>query len=284
MAENRVERNNYITLQGWMLTDLGLKGNELIIYACIYGFSQLEGQAFTGSLRYLADWTNTTKQSVIRCLKSLVEKGYIVKTDKVINGVKFCEYHATKLGNGIQETCTGYSQNVNGAVTKCERGIQVSLPNNLEDKLEDKLEDNIGVTTEQSPSYEGSCSSVTLTREENRTTTGNDERPDFNTVEVYASNNLEWLSPQHMAELGDFKTEFPDEVIKHAIDEACANGARRWGYVRQMLIRWGEQGVRTLGDAKAAQDRFRAGKQRQEERKRNYDPDRPGAVMSKCLM
>jgi uncharacterized phage protein (TIGR02220 family) len=93
----KVKKENYIALQGWMLTDLKLKGNELIIYACIYGFTQAENQVFTGSLQYLADWTNSTKQGVIKCLKSLVEKGLIVKQDHIINGVKFCEYRTTEL-------------------------------------------------------------------------------------------------------------------------------------------------------------------------------------------
>lgn len=124
MAESKVNRDNYILLQGWMLTDLGLKGNELIVFACIYGFSQAENQVFSGSLQYLADWTNSTKQGVLKSLKSLVEKGYIIKTDKTINGVKFCEYHSTKF---------------NGVFNKVERGIQQSLPNNLEDNQENNL-------------------------------------------------------------------------------------------------------------------------------------------------
>ena len=100
MKESKVNAEQYIVLQGWMISELKLKGNELIIYACIYGFSQVENQVFNGGLQYLADWTNSTKQSVVKCIKSLVEKGFVVKTDKVINGVKFCEYHATKF-NGV---------------------------------------------------------------------------------------------------------------------------------------------------------------------------------------
>lgn len=125
MATSRVKRDNYIVVQGWMLADLGLKGNELLIYACIYGFSQAEDQVFSGGLQYLADWTNSTKQGVMKCLKSLVEKGYIAKSDKVINGVKFCEYRATKFNAGMQQSCTGgIKQNLPG-------GIKQNLPNNL---------------------------------------------------------------------------------------------------------------------------------------------------------
>ena len=132
MRVSKVNERNYIVVQGWMLTALHLKGNELLIYACIYGFSQLEGQVFSGSLQYLADWTNSTRQGVVKCLKSLIEKGYIAKADRVINGVKFCEYRATKfngvcniVAQGVQQSCTG--------------GVQQSLPNNLDiDNLENK--------------------------------------------------------------------------------------------------------------------------------------------------
>lgn len=124
MAENKVVRENYISLQGWMIRDLHLKGNELIIYACIYGFSQAENQVFNGSLQYLADWTNSTKQSVIKCLKSLIEKGYIIKTEKIINGVKFCEYHSTNLNIVLNKVEYLDKQSLTN-------GIKQSLPNNI---------------------------------------------------------------------------------------------------------------------------------------------------------
>ena len=135
MAESKVNRENFITLQGWMLTDLGLKGNELIIYACIYGFSQAEDQVFSGSLQYLADWTNSTKQGVSKSLKSLVEKGFIVKNDRMINGVKFCEYHATKFNGVYNKVVQGMQQSLMG-------GMQQSLTNNIAiDTIEDSIED-----------------------------------------------------------------------------------------------------------------------------------------------
>ena len=88
----KVSNSNYITVQGWMINDLQLKGTELMVYAIIYGFSQAEGQRYTGSLQYLAEWCNTTKRSVQTALKSLLDKGYILKEDRYINNVKFVEY------------------------------------------------------------------------------------------------------------------------------------------------------------------------------------------------
>ncbi len=146
--ESKVKNENYIHIGGWMINDLNLKGNELIIYAVIYGFSQAENQVFSGSLQYLADWTNSSKQGVQKNIKSLIEKGYIVKNDKYINGVKFCEYYATKFNGvynkvdeGIQQSCTGYT-------TKLHRGIQQSCTNNIDiNNIDNNIINNIEENT-----------------------------------------------------------------------------------------------------------------------------------------
>ena len=120
---NKVRNENFVNIMGWMVNDLGLKGNELIIYAIIYGFSQTENQTYNGNLQYLADWTNSTKQGVIKSLKSLIEKNLIEKTEKNINGIKVCEYHVTKF-NGIKQSLMGIKQSLMG-------GIKQSLTNNI---------------------------------------------------------------------------------------------------------------------------------------------------------
>lgn len=128
MAENKVKNDNYIVIQGWMIKELKLKGNELVIYAIIYGFSQAEEQVFSGSLQYLADWTNTTKRNVMNCLKSLEEKGYIGKNEKFINGVKFCEYY--------RKNFTGVEKNF------LQGGEKISIPT-----MEKNSPNNIGLDT-----------------------------------------------------------------------------------------------------------------------------------------
>ena len=92
--ETKVNNNNFITIQGWMVNELGLKGNSLLIYAIIFGFSQDGEGSYSGSQQYLADWTNTTKRNVRNILNELVEKGYLIKEEKDVNGVKFCFYKA----------------------------------------------------------------------------------------------------------------------------------------------------------------------------------------------
>lgn len=116
--ETKVRQSNYITILGWMISDLKLKGNTLLIYAIIYGFSQTQDLAYTGSRQYLADWTNSTLQGVSKCLKKLVDDGFIIKKENVINGVKFCEYKAV-----VPELLP---------VNKVYGGRQQSLHNNIE--------------------------------------------------------------------------------------------------------------------------------------------------------
>lgn len=71
--------NEYIVIQGWMLNKLNLKGNDLLVYALIYRYSQDGEHKFYGSLQYLADWTNSTIKGVQNNLKNLLEAGFIFK-------------------------------------------------------------------------------------------------------------------------------------------------------------------------------------------------------------
>ena len=78
------------------------------------------------------------------------------------------------------------------------------------------------------------------------------DRPDFNAIEVYAANNLAAMNGGNMAEFVAFKDELPEELIRYAIDEACAAGKRTWGYTRAILTRFRDSGFKTVGEAKAA--------------------------------
>lgn len=74
-----VKDDNFIAIQGWMRTKLNLKGNELLIYALIYGFSQDENSRFKGSRKYIADWCGCSLDTVDRSLGSLINKGLLNK-------------------------------------------------------------------------------------------------------------------------------------------------------------------------------------------------------------
>ena len=138
----KIRADNYIMIQGWMVTELELKGNELMIFAIIHGFSQDGETRFTGGLQYLADWTNSTKQGISKNLKSLVNKGYIAKEEKIINGVKFCEYYATKFNEVLNKVELGMQQSLTPMQQSLTGGIKQSLTNN-EDNIINKNINNI---------------------------------------------------------------------------------------------------------------------------------------------
>ena len=85
--------------------------------------------------------------------------------------------------------------------------------------------------------------------------------PSFDTLESYASGNLTVLSPRNMEELVSFKADMPEELIRHAIDEACANGKRTWAYVRSILSRYLQKGIKSVGDAVADKESFQQQRQ-----------------------
>lgn len=90
-------------------------------------------------------------------------------------------------------------------------------------------------------------------------TAADDDRPDFNTIEAYAANNLASMNGGNMAEFAVYKDDLPDELIRHAIDEACAQGKRTWGYVRSILNRYRDSGFKTIGDVQKAAEERRKG-------------------------
>ncbi|MDX1628281.1 MAG: helix-turn-helix domain-containing protein, partial [Fulvivirga sp.] len=86
--------DNYIVLKGWMVNRLNLKGNELIAYALIYGFSQDESSWFQGSIGYIAKGMGVTKNSARNSLKKLQKKGLIERNEEESGGIKIVKYRA----------------------------------------------------------------------------------------------------------------------------------------------------------------------------------------------
>lgn len=143
---SEITDKNYIVIQSFMVSELGLKGNELLIYAIIFGFSQTTGQAFHGSLSYLESWTNATRHTVISSLKSLVEKRLIEKEEQTINGVKYCSYRAKTSTDEAQEVVQklhgGSAKIAQGVVQKLHEGSAKIAPNNILYNIVDNIVDN----------------------------------------------------------------------------------------------------------------------------------------------
>lgn len=86
------QKNGYVVLQRFMIDSLSLTGDELIVYAIIYGFCQDGRSACRCSRGYFSYWLGKSKTTVNRIIDSLVAKGCIVKSHEVVNGQTMPRY------------------------------------------------------------------------------------------------------------------------------------------------------------------------------------------------
>ena len=84
--------SQYINIQGWMGKHLGLRANDLICFAVIYGFSMDGESQFKGNLKYLSACMFASQPTVLLALNKLQECNLILKQDDVVKGKKRCYY------------------------------------------------------------------------------------------------------------------------------------------------------------------------------------------------
>lgn len=102
-----MKKTDYILISAPMITELGLSGNRLIIFAIINGFCKDGASEFRGSISYLCDWTNLSRNTVLATLKVLVDAGLIVKHEyEENNNVKLCSY---SLGDGVESALSPFA-------------------------------------------------------------------------------------------------------------------------------------------------------------------------------
>lgn len=118
----------YIVILPWMREDLDLKGNELLVYALIHGFSQEAQGCFFGSLEYISKACGCSRGTTIGTLKSLQNKGLLKKRELTENNVKMCQYTAITGGSAKIELPV---QKLDGGSAKIELGGSAEIaPNN----------------------------------------------------------------------------------------------------------------------------------------------------------
>lgn len=111
-----------------MREDLDLKGNELLVYALIHGFSQEAQGCFFGSLEYISRACGCSRGTTIGTLKNLQSKGLLKKRELIENNVKICQYTAITGGSAKIELPV---QKLDGGSAKIELGGSAEIaPNN----------------------------------------------------------------------------------------------------------------------------------------------------------
>lgn len=157
MGKYEVSSDNYITIKAFMVNELHLSGNELIVYAVIYGFSQDGSSWFTGSRKYLAAWCQTSEKSVTHNLKKLLDAGLIEKRTHYERGCTINDYRAIRSARrrGEETSLGGKKVPSTGEESSPVRGEE-SSPHTIE---VDNLVDTIDIVP-QNDSGSGSIAAI----------------------------------------------------------------------------------------------------------------------------
>lgn len=140
-----LKNDNYVLIHGWMVNKLGLSGNDLLIYAIIFGFSQDGDGCFSGKRQYLADWCGSSERAVSRNLKNLLDKGLIEQIYKSIDchDVRYRVTDTRDIMSGEPVTkCQGASDKMSGGLVSNCQGAHDKMSGVYIDNKIDKLEDN----------------------------------------------------------------------------------------------------------------------------------------------
>ena len=151
-----MNNNNYVVIQGWMCNELNLKGNELLVYALIYGFSQDGTSEFTGSRSYIANTFNISLPTVDKALLGLIEKDYITKTEYEVNKVKYNKYRTNFICS--KETLHPYKETLPGGSKETLHPYKETLPNNIDNNITNKKENNNKLLLENLPQKQADTS------------------------------------------------------------------------------------------------------------------------------
>lgn len=123
-----MKNENYIQIQGWMINELNLKGNELMLYAIIYGFSQDGQSEYYGSQRYIAKALKISLPTINHLIAKLIQK-------KLIKLLKESHYQAIY---SVKETLT----HQNKVLKKVKQGVKESLTLSVKETLTNNIYTN----------------------------------------------------------------------------------------------------------------------------------------------
>ena len=103
----KISGKDWFKIQGWMVTQLGLTGSELVAFALVNSFSKTEEGLYKGGLSYLAEWLKSSKRTALRNLQYLEGKGLIEAVRGNGPAGPFCHYRvvsSASIGSGKNVT------------------------------------------------------------------------------------------------------------------------------------------------------------------------------------
>ena len=120
----------------------GLSGNELLVFALVNTFSQQAQGCYWGSLEYTCECCGISSATAKRTLKSLIEKGFIIRNKVVVGDNIRSIYIAAKVSK-----CTPMAQN------EPREGIKMN-PNNKDININNNTLSNKETARFKKPSIE----------------------------------------------------------------------------------------------------------------------------------
>ena len=107
--------DNFFVIQGWMINKLDINNKELLVFALIHSFTQVDDTWFTGSINYIAECTKSSRSTTMNALSSLLEKQLIIREEVEVDfaNYKYYKYRINRdkldeiLYTGIENNTPG---------------------------------------------------------------------------------------------------------------------------------------------------------------------------------
>lgn len=235
----RLKDDNNIQIYGWMTTKLKLKGNELLIYAVIYSFSRNDNGngVFNASIAYLCEWTNSSRQSIIDCLNSLLNKKFIIKIEDNSRKKKPNVYKINE--NIFDKTC---KESLQEHVKKVDKTCKESLHNNNIDNNIDNNINNIVVDIVKKKIKAADKKQEKLDRYRDK---------DFKEVSYAFSNNIHPINGMIEADmLISLLDDYGKSWVLEGIKEMVRHHGTTLAYLNGILSNWKKYGFKNKKQVK----------------------------------
>lgn len=92
-----------------MVTELGLSGERLLLFALLYGFSQ-GGDGYSGKQDYLMDWLGCSRRSILNYTTELKAKGCLVETTSPTG---------QRILRAVRKSCANIAHDAQNFPTEC---------------------------------------------------------------------------------------------------------------------------------------------------------------------
>lgn len=170
------------------------------------------------------------------------------------------------LASGVDNVHSNVNSNVQMLSTEMSTGMSTKGMDNVHENVHTDIDIDIDIRDRDRyrerdrDTYRDTNSCCCINNNQNAHTREETDKT-TTTIEQYAANNLQYMSPTAFEDLQWLRDEqgVSEEIIKYAIDEACNCGTtkRNWKFTKYLVTQWHDAGCVTVGDVKTYQEQWR---------------------------